>query len=510
MTNNVDGVLEERKSWRRIALAAGALLLTMLSWAFATPLGSTHDEWFHLGSIWCANGVDGTDCLEFNEPGAPDPSSGMAYYTGVAAIEDGSCFIDSPAEATRCKTAVASSYPANFGLYPSTYYKVMNLFVSENPTLSVLAMRTVNGLLSVALLVGVLVLSKHRARLAWITGYVFTLLPMTMFFTVSVHPSGWAITGVGTSWIFLHNAITTGKEQKKKRYWSIALWAISTLLVFVSRYDAFMFLLFSNFVVVVVAFDVFRRVRVKYFVAAAVAGGLALYLTSRFNGMVSWIFDFPLKPQGEMTKTSTWISHWLVQTLWVPVQSLGVEDLGQGLPGQYTVRLPGPVWVIGIALLGGAMLISLIKPSIEQLVFLIITYLLIAFVILSFNGRLERDLFNLSGRYVLPILSFTVGFSIFLSGNTFQMMQIRNWRIVAVSLLTVAHALSLHAVIETNVDGQSHSIEAIHLGPDAWWWVGLPFGPNFMVLVGSIAFTWFLVNVWSTFQTVEFSHETNS
>jgi hypothetical protein len=68
----------------------------------------------------------------------------------------------------------------------------------------------------------------------------------------------------------------------------------------------------------------------------------------------------------------------------------------------------------------------------------------------------------------------------------------------------------LHAVIETNVDGQSHSIEAIHLGPDAWWWVGLPFGPNFMVLVGSIAFTWFLVNVWSTFQTVEFSHETNS
>jgi hypothetical protein len=504
LTNNVDGGLEERKSRHRITLAAGALFLAMLSWAFAAPLGSTHDEWLHLGSIWCANGVDGTDCLEFNEPGE------NGYYTGVAAIEDGSCFLDNAAEVARCKPAVATSYPANLGLYPSSYYKAMNLFVTSHPTLSVLAMRMVNGLLAVALLVGVLVLSKHRVRLAWLTGYVFTLLPMTMFLTVSVHPSGWAITGVGTSWIFLHNAITGAKEDKKKRYWSIALWAISALIVFASRYDAFMFLLFSNFVVVVVAFNILRRLQVKYFAAAAVIGGLALYLTSRVNGMVSWIFDFPLDQREGMTKTSTWISHWLVQTLWVPVQSLGVELLGQGLPGQYTVRLPGPVWIIGIALLGGAMLISFIKPSIEQLVFLIISYLLVAFVVLSFNGRLERDLFNLSGRYVLPIISFTVGFSIFLSSNTFQMMQIRNWRIIAIALLTVVHALSLHAVIETNVDGQSHSVEVIHVGSDAWWWAGLPFGPNFVLLVGSIAFSWFLINVWSTFQTVELTYETNS
>ena len=88
MNINFDDALVERPNRRRIVLAAGALFLTMLTWAFASPLGSTSDEWFHLGSIWCANGVDGTDCLDFNEPGE------NGYYNGVAAIEDGSCFLD--------------------------------------------------------------------------------------------------------------------------------------------------------------------------------------------------------------------------------------------------------------------------------------------------------------------------------------------------------------------------------------------------------------------------------
>jgi len=40
----------------------------MMTWAVKTPLGSTHDEWFHLRSIWSKNGVDATDCKDFNEP----------------------------------------------------------------------------------------------------------------------------------------------------------------------------------------------------------------------------------------------------------------------------------------------------------------------------------------------------------------------------------------------------------------------------------------------------------
>jgi hypothetical protein len=478
-------------------MAAGALLLTMLTWSLASPLGSTHDEWFHLGSIWCANGVDGKDCTAFNEPGE------SGYYTGVAAIEDGSCFLDNPAEVSRCKTAAASSYPANFKLYPSTYYKVMNLFVSEHPTLSVLAMRLFNGMLGVLLLSSVLLLSNGRQRMAWLTGYTFTLLPMTMYLTASVHPSGWAVTGVGTSWIFLHIAITAGRSNRRKLGWAWALWAVSTAMVFASRYDAFMFLLFSNFVVLVITLNVFQRLRLRYLAGLAALAVIALYLTSRVNGMVSWIFEFPLTERVEFTKTSTWLSHWIMQTIWVPVQSLGIEDLGQGLPGQFTVRLPGAVWIIGIALLGAALLLSLHTVRSEQIAVLGGSYALLAFVILSFNGRLERDLFNLSGRYVLPIFSFIVGYSVYLSKSPFQLIQIDRLRKIIIALLSIVHFLSLYSVVETNVDGQSHSIELISIGTGGWWWTGLPLGPNFIVIFGSILFTWFLVNACSSVVAIQ-------
>jgi hypothetical protein len=496
---NIDfvGVLVERPNRRRIARAAGALFLTMLTWAFASPLGSTSDEWFHLGSIWCANGVDGTDCLDFNEPGE------SGFYSGVAAIEDGSCFLDNAAEYVRCETAVAEPYPSNFGLYPSSFYRVMNLFVTSHPTLSVLAMRLVNGLIAVALFVGVLMLSNSRARMAWLTGYIFTILPMTLYLTASIHPSGWAVTGTSTSWLFLHSAISTPREQKKKRSWSIALWVFSSLLVFASRYDAFMFVLFSNFVVLVIAFKIFERFRSFYLATAAVLGSVALFLTSRVNHMVSWIFDFPLEQPPGWNKTSTWLTHYLIETPWVIIQSLGVEDLGHSLRYNQSVRLPGVVWIFGIALLGSVLIISAIRCSVEQVVFLIVSYLLLAFVVLSFNGRLDRDLFKLSGRYVLPIFSFVVGYSIYLSKSPFQLIEIRRLRTILISMLSVIHALSLYAVTETNVDGQSHSLEPIHLDSNGWWWTGFPIGPNFLVIIGTISFVWFLVHTLSMVDSLE-------
>jgi hypothetical protein len=185
------------------------------------------------------------------------------------------------------------------------------------------------------------------------------------------------------------------------------------------------------------------------------------------------------------------------------VQSLGIEDLGQGLSGQYTVRLPGAVWIIGIALLGAALLLSMHSVRTEQIAVLVGSYALLAFVILSFNGRLERDLFNLSGRYVLPIFSFIVGYSVYLSKSPFQLIQIDRLRKIIIALLSVVHFLSLYSVVETNVDGQSHSIELISIGTGGWWWTGLPLGPNFIVIIGSILFTWFLVNAWSSIRAVQ-------
>jgi hypothetical protein len=268
-------------------------------------------------------------------------------------------------------------------------------------------------------------------------------------------------------------------------------------MVFASRYDAFMFLLFSNFVVLVFTYNIFRRLRLSHLSGISALAVIALYLTSRVNGMVSWIFNFPLTQPEGWTKTSTWISHWLLQTIWVPVQSLGVEPLGQAIAGTQTTRIPDAVWIVGVALLGTALVFSFIRTSREQIFLLLVSFLLIAFVVMSFNGRLDRDLFKLSGRYVLPVFSFVVGYSVFLSRSPFQLMEIKPLRNFTITALSAIHALSLHAVIETNIDGQSFSVEPIWVGADGWWWAGLPLGPNFIIIFGSFSFSWFLLKAWS-------------
>jgi len=485
---------------KKIFFAAVALVTTLTCWTLASPIGSTHDEWFHLGSIWCANGVNQSSCTATNAP------VGNGYYSGTAPIEDGSCFMYDAAEISNCREPALTSYPMNHKLYPSSYYRIMHVFVTSHPTLSILLMRLFNAFVATLLLVAQLLLTTNRQRLAVLTGFVFTLIPMTIFFIASIHPSGWAISGVTNSWIFLLIALTNKGEDRNQaiRRWSWFFWTASTLMVLFSRYDAFIFLLASNFVVAITTRLSIKRPGWKFSIFAATCISLSLFLLSKVNGLVSWIFRFPLNRPAGLTQTSTWISHWIIQTIAVPISALGTEVLGQGLPGQLTVRLPDAVWIIGTALLGAAILFSFIKTSTTQLVVFCGSYVVLLFTILSFNGRvMERDLFNMSGRYVLPVVPFIVGFCIFTSKSPFQVMEIRRLRIIVIALLTMIHFLALHTVIETFVDGQTHSVEPIHVVSAGWWWSGMPIGPNFVVLLGSIAFFWFLTFAWSTVATVQ-------
>jgi hypothetical protein len=193
----------------------------------------------------------------------------------------------------------------------------------------------------------------------------------------------------------------------------------------------------------------------------------------------------------------------MIQTIWVPLQALGLESLSQSYATGQATKLPDLVWIFGIVILGTAMLISAIKTSTQQILLLVSSYFLLAFVILSFNGRLDRDLFKLSGRYVLPIFSFIVSYSVYLSKSPFQLIEIRRLRTTLISLLSIVHALSLYSLVETNVDGQSFSVEPIHVEINDWWWAGLPIGPNFLVILGSLAFVWFLIHSLSMVESVE-------
>jgi hypothetical protein len=84
-------------------------------------------------------------------------------------------------------------------------------------------------------------------------------------------------------------------------------------------------------------------------------------------------------------------------------------------------------------------------------------------------------------------------------------MEIRRLRVFVIVLLSVTHTIALHSVTETYVDGQSYAFLPISVGETGWWWIGLPFGPNFIVLMGAISFAKFLTLIWATVPTVQIS-----
>jgi len=165
------------------------------------------------------------------------------------------------------------------------------------------------------------------------------------------------------------------------------------------------------------------------------------------------------------------------------------------------------VTIVGTALLGSAILFSFIKTSLVQVVTLLVSMLLVTATAMHIANQ-EFDFFNASGRYILPLVPFTVGMCIFLSKSPIQMMEIRQLRNWAIGLMAVTHLLSIYTVVERYVMGTSLGIQILKVGEDGWWWSRMPIGPNFLILLGSLSFLKFMTSAWKEVPTVEiFSHQ---
>jgi hypothetical protein len=470
-----------------------ALFVTMACWSLSNPPGSTPDEWFQLGSIWCANGADGNHCDAI----IPGYVINKLEH-GVADIDESSCLISIRSSIAQCVPAKFGAYLRNGGGYPVGFHKIMNLFVPIGKSLNVLSMRIFNSSIAIGLLVAQLLLSNRRVRISHLTAFTLTIFPMSIFLISSIHPSGWALTGVSNGWLFLIAATSKPRLERWKQWLAWAGWVLCVVLCLTSRYEAFLYFIASNFIALFATRITKHKINWKLVIPSVVAASIGLLALLQYNQISRWVLKFPIKPEAGRIENGQWITHWLLQTIAIPV-----EVLGTGLIGQRPLRIPDIVWIVGIACLGGALLFSFVKSSAIQLITFCGSLMMLSFIIMSFNGRQERDFFNLSGRYIIPLVPFIVGLCIYLSKSPVQMMEILRLRILVITLLSTTHAIALHSVIETYVDGQSYAFLPINVGETGWWWIGLPFGPNFVVILGSICFFKFLSLIWSTVPTVQ-------
>jgi len=488
-----------------VLVSAAALWVTLLCWSLASPLGATPDEGFHIGSIWCGSEVENSTCLRFIE-NADATTSVQIPFIAVGcwdsdATKSAQC-VEPKVESTN--TSGQTVLYNGTGLYPKQFYRSMHMFVGSNTSVSVILMRSFNASIATLLFVAVALLGSKKQFLSWLTGYLFTISPLGFSLISSINPSGWAITGMATSWIFLVITVTTSTAEKLRKALATVFWLFSGLLCIAARYDAAMFWVATNIVVLAALFSPSLKKITKFgllkWKGPLLITAISIFLITQFARLPSTItsgFYWRLPRQGEPSLT-LWVSSWLVHIIAIPIEAFGTGGMGT----RHEIFVPNIVTIVGTALLGSAILFSFIKTSLVQLVTLLVSMLLVTVMAMRIANQ-EYDFFNASGRYILPLVPFTVGMCVFLSKSSIQMMEIRQLRNWAIGLTAVAHLLSIYSVVERYVMGTSYGIQILKVGEDGWWWSRMPIGPNFLILLGSLSFLKFMTSAWKEVPTVE-------
>ncbi len=502
-------------SWaktKRVLVSAAALWVTLLCWSVASPHLVTPDEHYHTGSIWCAAGVDNSTCFGIIDVSETTSTFVAGALEAQTPFVTGDCGSNDPTRSALCSgpkvrnsNTLGDSMGYNgSGLYPKQFYRTMHMFVGSNTTVSLMLMRSFNASIATLLFVAVALLGSKKQFLSWLTSYLFTISPLGFSLISSINPSGWAITGMATSWMFLIIAVTTSTAEKLRKILAAIMWLFSGLLCIASRYDAAMYWVATNIVVLAALFGPSLKkitksalLKWKVLLSAAAISIFLITQLAKLPNMIRIAFVWRLPRQGEPSLT-LWVSSWLVNIIALPIEAFGTAGLGIGAE----IYFPHIVTIFGTALLGSAILFSFIKTSLVQLVTVLVSMLLVTVAAMHLANH-EYHLFNASGRYILPLVPFTVGMCIFLSKSPIQMMEIRQLRNWAIGLMAVAHLLSIYTVVERYVMGTSYGIQILKVGEDGWWWSRMPIGPNFLILLGSLSFLKFIVSAWKEIPTVE-------
>jgi len=470
--------------------AALALWLTLVCWALSSPINATPDEGYHIPSIWCGQGIQEPTCPAI--PGNTNENLVLVPDLSNLCFRRSVC--NQQSEHTLSQAPIAKYN------YPKAYYWTMNNFVGPNMTQSVLAMRIFNATIASLLFFSQAILCTNKKYLSWLTGFSFTVIPLGMSLIASINPSGWAITGIANSWMFLLIAKSMPKEERSKKFASWALWAFASFMCIASRFDATIFLVVTNLIVLIATDGRIKKLNWKYVLGfPAVIIPFFIIWRSRFP-FLDWASHFTTKSlNANGPSLHIWITHWMINVVSIPI-----EAFGEGRLGAEIVDIPRIVPILGIALLGAALLFAFLQVNRTQLFVTFSSFMFMTAVVMRI-ANMELDLFNVSGRYILPLVPYIVGSCIYFSSSPIQLMEVGQLRRIVIACMTIAHALSMYAVVEQNVMGTSFGIQILKVGTEEWWWKESPIGPNFLIVIGSFCFYQFITQAWDRVPTKTFS-----
>lgn len=452
-------------------LAPLALLGALLSWAVASPPGSSPDEDYHLASIWCAEGPRAGQCEE--------TGSDVKRKLPADVVNSAICFRFLSDQAASCylgdgmETTDRGNW--NGGAYPPLFFQAMHPFVSDDVSRSVVTMRAVNSVLFVAVLTGLFLALPRRQRhvLGWATAIV--LVPLGMFLVASVNPSGWSVLSAAGLWLAMWGFF----EQTGGKKWMLA--GMSALLVVIgagARSDSAVYSVIAMAVGAVLAFRADRRFALHLLLPIALS---VLCVLLFFSTGQSAVVSPDTAVNGKYpVSTLTFMDLKLLPQLWAGV--FGLWGLGW-----LDTFMPGIVWITTLGTFCAIVFWGVRSGRIRKWISLgglAFSLVVIPMYILLHDKVVIGE--YVQPRYIFPLIIMFGGVA--LVGLPHPNLGLSRLQITIVAVgLSIANAVALHVNMRRYVTGLD--VQGFNLDLQREWWWGGPVTPMMVWFAGATAFS---------------------
>jgi len=471
--------------WTSISIISA--ILTLGAWAFASPIGSTPDDDYHLVSIWCGQGFRDGICEEGSEPREVVVRETLMKYSF--------CYAGKPDETGECEQTdlFAPTTRSNAGENPRVFYWVASWFASNDLTGSIISIRFFNSIIIVLGFAAVIFALPRHLRRVPVVSAVSIAVPLGLFIIPSTNPSSWGVYAVVLFFsAFLGFALTKNRRSR----WILGPIALVTLLMSAgSRPDSALYILVAVAAVIIIIFTrkMINPLNISVVAALLLLGAIFFFGSANTSATLSGA------PGGGLTTFTggqLYANITNLPTLWVG--GFGVWGIGW-----LDTPMSPIVWVVGWGVFLTLVFSAILYFSRQQALSVILIFaalVLVPMLALTASGLIVGQF--VQPRYLTGLLGMLVAASMFRSSMSTGLLMSRAQVWLFGFALMFAHLIALRTNLGRYLTGMSEVAENLDYGFQ-WWWVDRPaanelfwFSPNLVWITGSIAFAVFLVSLW--------------